>query len=104
MKVGLLILSLRIPLFIWKLVADFYIDLYNAIKAKPDAVGHGREGFYILLNGEHTLYDVCKEIGRALVASGKATSELPTTFTQEEVNLYFNVSLDHFRIRLVERG
>ncbi|EKM80125.1 hypothetical protein AGABI1DRAFT_57587 [Agaricus bisporus var. burnettii JB137-S8] len=72
--------------------ADFYIELFNAIKANPDAVGHGRGGFYILLNGEHTLYDVSKEIGRALVALGKATTEVPSTYTQEEVNKYFGGS------------
>jgi hypothetical protein len=85
-------------LFILSLVADFYIDLYNAIKANPDTVGHGREGFYFLLNGEHTLYDVCREIGRALVAVGRATDEVPTTFTPEEVKKYFNVSLNHLAV------
>ncbi|KAF7775995.1 hypothetical protein Agabi119p4_4388 [Agaricus bisporus var. burnettii] len=72
--------------------ADFYIDLYNAIKANPDSVGHGRDGFYFLLNGEHSLYDVGKEIGRALVALGKVTTEVPSTYTQEEVNKYFGGS------------
>jgi len=73
-------------------VADLYIDLYNAIKANPDAIVHGRDGFYFALNGEHTLYDISKELGRVLVAFGKCSEEEPTTFTQEEVNKYFNGS------------
>jgi hypothetical protein len=73
------------------LVADLYLDLYNAIEANPGAVGHGRDGFYFGLNGEHTLYDVGKELGRALVALGKSSSEEPTAFTKEEIDKYFNV-------------
>ncbi|KAF9443686.1 NAD(P)-binding protein [Macrolepiota fuliginosa MF-IS2] len=73
-------------------VADLYIDIYNAIKSKPDAIGHGRDGFYFGLNGEHTLYDVSKELGRALVALGKSSKEEPTTFTKEEIDKYFNGS------------
>ncbi|KAF9453418.1 NAD(P)-binding protein [Macrolepiota fuliginosa MF-IS2] len=76
-------------------VADLYIDLYNAIKANPDAVGHGRDGFYFGLNGEHVLYDVSKELGRVLVAFGKSSEEEPTTFTKEEIDKYFN-GLDYF--------
>lgn len=72
------------------------------------AVGHGREGFYFGLNGEHNLYDVSKELGRALVVLGKASSDEPTTFTKEEIDKYFDVSLLRFlllttRINLVYR-
>jgi hypothetical protein len=73
------------------LVADLYVDLYNAIKVNPETVGHGRDGFYFGLNGEHTLYDVSKELGLALVALGKSQSEEPTTFTKAEIDKYFNV-------------
>ncbi|KXN91707.1 hypothetical protein AN958_12559 [Leucoagaricus sp. SymC.cos] len=73
-------------------VADLYIDVYNAIKANPEEVGHGSNGFYFGLNGEHTLYEVGKELGRVLVAAGKASSEEPTTFTKEEIDKYFNGS------------
>lgn len=82
------------------LVADLYIDLYNAIKTNPDKVGHGRKGYYFGLNGEHTLYDVSKELGRAMVAVGKSSSEEPTTFTKEEINKYFQASLSLHLIRL----
>lgn len=72
--------------------ADLYIDIYNAIKANPDKVGHGRKGYYFGLNGEHTLYDVGKELGRTLVTIGKSSSEEPTTFTKEEIDKYFRGS------------
>jgi len=80
-------------------VADLYIDLYNAIKANPDKVGRGRKGYYFGLNGEHTLYDVSKELGRAMVAVGKSSSEEPTTFTKEEINKYFQASFSLHLIR-----
>jgi len=78
--------------------ADLYIDIYNAIKANPDKVGHGRKGYYFGLNGEHTLYDVGKELGRAMVAVGKSSSEEPTTFTNEEMNKYFQASFSWLSI------
>jgi len=74
-------------------VADLYIVLYDSIVANP-ATGHGREGFYFGVNGEHTLYDVGKAIGEALVAIGKADDPEPTTFTEEDIAKYFRVS-DH---------
>lgn len=73
-------------------VADLYIVLFDAIRTNPDVVGHGREGYYFGLNGEHTLYDVGKELGRALVEFGKNKSDEPSTFTPEEINKYFNGS------------
>jgi len=70
-------------------VADLYIVLYDSIITNP-ATGHGREGFYFGENGEHTLYDLCKAIGEALVAIGKTDNPEPTTFklTKEELDKY----------------
>jgi len=73
-------------------VADLYIILFNAIRANPDKVGHGRDGYYFGVNGEHTMYDVGKEVGRALVALGKSSSDEPTTFTKEDLDKYFGGS------------
>ncbi|OCH93048.1 NAD-P-binding protein [Obba rivulosa] len=70
-------------------VADLYIVLFDAITARPDAVGHGREGFYFGENGEHTWYDISKAIGRALVELGVSESGEPTTFSREELIKYF---------------
>lgn len=65
--------------------------LFNAIKSSPDKVGHGREGFYFSENGEHTLYQVGKAIGEALVSLGKTTDPEPSSFTKEEVEMYLFV-------------
>ncbi len=70
-----------------------YIVLFDAIRANPGKVGHGRDGFYFGENGEHRLYDVSKELGRVLVALGKSSSDEPTTFTQEDLDKYFKVRL-----------
>lgn len=78
-------------LIIYYLVADLYIVLYDSIITNP-ATGHGREGFYFGENGEHTLYDVGKAIGEALVAIGKTDNPEPTTLTKEEIDRYFQVS------------
>ena len=66
-------------------MADLYIVLYDWIVTRP-ATGHGREGIYFGVNGEHSLYDVGKAIGEAMVAIGRADNPEPTTFTKEEID------------------
>jgi len=73
-------------------VADLYIVLFNAIRANPDKIGHGRDGYYFGVNGEHNMYDVGRAVGRAMVALGKASSDEPTPFTKEELDKYFKGS------------
>ncbi|KAJ7255829.1 NAD(P)-binding protein [Mycena haematopus] len=68
-------------------VADLYTTLYDKIVADP-ATGHGRNGFYFGASGEHSLYDVGKAIGEALVKLGKSKSAEPTPFTQAEFDKY----------------
>ncbi|KAJ7485954.1 NAD-binding protein [Mycena latifolia] len=72
-------------------LADLYVKLYDAIIA-DDTTGHGRNGFYFGASGEHSLYEVGKAIGAALVALGKSTNPEPTTFTQAELDKYFQGS------------
>jgi len=72
-------------------VADLYIVLYDSIIANP-ATGHGREGIYFGVNGEHNLYDVSKAIGEVLVEIGKTDNPEPTTFTKEEIDKYYQGS------------
>ncbi|KAI0696906.1 NAD-P-binding protein [Cytidiella melzeri] len=69
--------------------ADFFIILYDAILSNPEKVGHGRDGFYFGINGEHTWYDLSKAIGKVLVKLGLSDSDEPTTFTDEELPKYF---------------
>ncbi|KAF9469323.1 NAD-binding protein [Collybia nuda] len=72
-------------------IADLYIILYDAIVANPDGPGHGRSGLYFGENGEHSLYEVGRAVSQALMATDclKGESAEPTTFTKEEIALYF---------------
>ncbi|KAJ7315727.1 NAD(P)-binding protein [Mycena albidolilacea] len=72
-------------------LADLYTTLYDKIISDADT-GHGRNGFYFGASGEHSLYDVGKAIGKALVALGKSQSDQPITFTQAELDKYFGGS------------
>lgn len=65
--------------------------LFDHIRANPSGTGHGREGYYFGESGEHTMYEVAKAIGEALVEIGKSDNPEPLTFTKEEVNKYLNV-------------
>ncbi len=51
--------------------------------------GHGWEGFYFGENGEHSLYQISRAIGDALVAFGISKDPEPTAFTAEELAEYF---------------
>ncbi|KAJ3514591.1 hypothetical protein NLJ89_g2290 [Agrocybe chaxingu] len=82
-------------------VADLYVALYDSIKTNPKGTGHGREGFYIAENGEHTMYQIGKAIAEDLVARGKATNPEPSTFTGEEINIYFGASLPFRMLAIV---
>jgi len=72
-------------------VADLYVLIFSKL-LEGTPIGHGREGYYFGENGEHTLYDVAKAIGQAMVELGKAKSAEPTTFTKEELDKYFGGS------------
>ncbi|KAF8968166.1 hypothetical protein BDZ97DRAFT_1801302 [Flammula alnicola] len=72
-------------------VADLYVVLYNSIQKDP-TTGHGREGIYFGESGEHTLYEVGKAIGEALVELGKSDNPEPSTFSKEEIDKYFQGS------------
>jgi hypothetical protein len=71
-------------------VGNLYLVLFDAATADP-RTGHGSEGYYFGENGEHTLYEVGKQIGNVLVELGKSTNAEPTAFTPEEINKYFAV-------------
>ncbi|KAJ7786956.1 NAD(P)-binding protein [Mycena olivaceomarginata] len=62
----------------------------KSYRTQPPATGGN--GFYFGASGEHSLYDVGKAIGTALVALGKSQSDEPTTFTQADLDKYFGGS------------
>jgi len=72
-------------------LADLYVVLYESIQSNP-ATGHGREGIYFGENGEHSLYEVGKAVGQALVELGYSKDPEPTTFTKEDIDKYFGGS------------
>ena len=69
-----------------------YTILFDAIRSNQEGLGHGREGYYFAENGEHNYYQVGKAIAEGLVTLGLGTNPEPSTFTDEEINIYFNVS------------
>jgi len=69
-------------------LADLYIILYDSITSNIE-LGHGNEGYYFAESDEYLLYDLSKEIGRALVEAGKSQSAEPTSFTEEEIGKWF---------------
>lgn len=54
---------------------------------------HGREGIYFGDGDEHTLYSVGEMISVYLVELGKGDQKHPSTFSEEEINKYFGVSI-----------
>ncbi|KAF9266652.1 hypothetical protein L218DRAFT_978614 [Marasmius fiardii PR-910] len=63
-------------------LADLYSILYDSATKSPDQTGHGREGFYFGANA----------VGEALVDLRIAKSPEPTTFTQQEIDKYFQAT------------
>jgi len=56
-------------------------------------VGHGREGIYNVVNGEHHHYQLAEAISQAFVALGLGDDPKPSTFTPEEEQKYLGVSI-----------
>lgn len=71
--------------------------LYDAIvKNGPDHVDHGGRGYYYGENGEHSWYELSKEIGRVMVELGLSKSDEPTSFSKEELIRYFGSEVRAF--------
>lgn len=68
--------------------ANLYLILFDAVLANPEKVGHGREGYFFVENGEHTWYDLSKAIGGPFVKAGLSKDSEPTTLTDEELIKY----------------
>lgn len=79
-------------------VADLYIVIFDALTANSEDVGHGWEGFYFGENGEHTWYDISKEIARTFVELGLGGTGEPTTFSDEELAKYWGSVVCHHTV------
>jgi hypothetical protein len=76
-------------------VADLYVFIYDATVEDPGDTAHGRAGLYFGENGELSSYEHAMAISQALVDTKlvkEGTAE-PTTFSKEEMALYFRVRL-----------
>ena len=62
--------------------------LLDAVLDDADKVPHGREGFYILENGEHTWYEIGKALAQVFAELGLQKSDEPTPFTAEDIHKY----------------
>lgn len=83
-------IAMIVDAYLFHAVADLYIrifDLHTESSPPPD-FAHGRAGFYFAENGEHMLHQVGEQISNILSDMGKG-SPSPTTFTAQEVRLYF---------------
>lgn len=95
--------SKRIQIVTFQIVAELYILIIDSIiphtsdehghrprTLLPNAhLGHGAEGYYFCENGEHTLYSVGEEIGKVMLAHGKTKDATPTSFTEQECQIFF---------------
>lgn len=80
-------------------VAEFYQILLDAALSDPNTP-HGRDGYYIVENGEYKLHDLAKAYSQALYDLGKGKSPEPTSFTAEEAQKYFGVISAIFFVHL----
>ncbi|CAK5267088.1 unnamed protein product [Mycena citricolor] len=72
-------------------LAELFYIVYDKATSGAD-LGHGYEGFFFGASDDHTLLEVAKEIGKALVATGRSDNPEPTSFTKEELDKYFQGS------------
>lgn len=70
-------------------MADLFILLFDAVSDSPNNVRHGKEGYIFAENGEHSWYDISKEIARVLYSLGISPSAEPSSFTTEELIKYW---------------
>ncbi|PPQ79216.1 hypothetical protein CVT25_002822 [Psilocybe cyanescens] len=70
-------------------VVDLYLILFDTIRSRPEAAGHGAEGYYFAENCEYSGIELARVISEALVEFGVGTSKEPSAFTQAELDTFF---------------
>ena len=70
--------------------SSLFMLLFNRIKANPENVSHGREGYYFATGGEFAMHEYVSAIGEIMTKHGRAESSKPQTFP-EEIDRYFSV-------------
>lgn len=88
-------------LYAYSLVTDFYMLLFNKIRANSNAVPHGREGYFFAASDEHTVGDIEKAVAENLYALGKGKTAEPTLFSKEEAGAFWGEVSPEFLHTLV---
>ncbi|KAG2018248.1 hypothetical protein CC2G_007691 [Coprinopsis cinerea AmutBmut pab1-1] len=70
-------------------VAALYLLAFDTARENPEALGHGRDGFYIAENCEWRPLEMMTAAGKILVEYGIADGAEPTPFSKEEEIKYF---------------
>ncbi|KAG5647412.1 hypothetical protein DXG03_000483 [Asterophora parasitica] len=71
-------------------VSDVFILIFDHILSPKEAdPAHGRTGFYFAENGEYVLWDIAKAVASALHGARKIASDVPSSFSDEEIRRYF---------------
>lgn len=70
---------------------DLYAIIFDAATKIPEAIGHGRDGYYFGISddSEYSWYDLTKEVGKALVELGVHKESEPETFQKGELTKCF---------------
>jgi hypothetical protein len=70
-------------------LADLFITLFNRIQEDPEAVPHGREGYFFAENGEEFDWkEYVDAVSSVLAELGKVKSPVGRSLTDEELNRY----------------
>jgi nucleoside-diphosphate-sugar epimerase len=79
-------------------ISQFYVKLLEGVVDSDTSSStvqkikkyHGKEGYYFVENGEHTLHCVSAKIGEILHKKGLVDSSTPKPLTDDEVKEYFD--------------
>ncbi|KZP24989.1 NAD(P)-binding protein [Athelia psychrophila] len=64
--------------------ADLFIVLLDQILSNP-LTAHGRDGYYLVENGEYSHYEASKTVSTAMYELGLSKDDQPTPFSSEEL-------------------
>ncbi|KAI0360215.1 NAD-P-binding protein [Trametes cingulata] len=69
--------------------ADLYIKLLDTLLSNPDQVSHGREGYFIAVNGETSTGEFLQVVAKILFELGRIKTAEVVPYTQDELAKYF---------------
>ncbi|KAJ8585976.1 NAD(P)-binding protein, partial [Rhizopogon salebrosus TDB-379] len=69
-------------------IGTLYTTIFDAARKGPDAIGHGRQGYYFGENGEYSVGELSQAIAKLLYEAGLGKSPEATLFTDDELTKY----------------